>query len=146
MPYYMRWQSRPNEPERTERYQIFTDDECLWPTRAPRSPDGFTYLVSWDRAGIIKVGSTEYPARWRRFCGRGARLVLAVKANWRDALDLEINTQGVLNGFVAAAFSDKSESLEYLPDGGGWLECYRADPAGVERVMRGLIARAVVQG
>ena len=138
----------PKDPPRETRFQVFHDDAPLWPVRADRGGDAFTYVVAWPDHGaeIVKVGYASYPARWRTFCGRrGGSLVMAVKGSWRDCLDLEGGTQRELDHVVPRAFADKAEAMAYLPGGGGWLECYRAPRELVTQTMEGLMSSALVQ-
>jgi hypothetical protein len=138
----------PKDPPRETRFQVFMDDSPLWPVRADRGTDAFTYIVRWPAPDgeIVKVGYASYPARWRSFCGfRGGSLVMAVKAHWRDCLDLEGDTQKALDQLVPRAFSDRSEALDYLHEGAGYLECYRTSPDIVKTTMERLMASALVQ-
>jgi hypothetical protein len=87
------------------------------------------YFVSWDDAGIIKVGSSERQ-RWRRFALRGARIVELVERDYGH----ESECHAWLRGTYPLAFSTGAEAVPYLGDGDGYLECYRITPGDADAV------------
>jgi hypothetical protein len=83
------------------------------------------YVIGWPD-GIVKVGSTgNGRERWGKFLSRGG--VMLDLAYFKDCGDLHAETwlQEQLDGLYPRAFNAKHESLPYLGDGCGYMECYR---------------------
>jgi hypothetical protein len=95
-----------------------------------RHNDRTLYVVTWDTAGIIKIGFTDHLHR-RRKAMPAARLVLAL--TFPDSItgyDFEIRANRAAFNTWPRAFASRTLAIPYLPlAGGGYLECYRASPA-----------------
>ena len=80
------------------------------------------YVIGWPD-GIVKVGSTSNGRqRWGKFLTRGG--VMLDLAYFEDG-DTEVWLQEQIGALYPRAFQFKHESLPYLGDGCGYLECYR---------------------
>ena len=90
------------------------------------------YIVGWETEGIVKVGSTILGrTRYGAFLSRGARLIeVAYYAELMDSLDAEVWLQRRLAEEFPPAFTNRTEADPFLPNGGGWTECF-AIPAFV---------------
>lgn len=93
------------------------------------------YIVAWPD-GVLKVGSTwNGRQRWGKFLNRGATMVdLAYYEKLGEALDGEIWMQRLLDCWYPRAFDYKEESLSYLGDGSGYLECYKVSIGELGRI------------
>ena len=113
----------------TAAVQTYDTDDDLWPFAASIRPQCYTYLVSWPGwpRDVVKVGISERPARWRRFISTGARVDLIVRADTTTALEIEARTRDSLRGIGIPAFNQRDEAADYLPNGGGYTDCFMAD-------------------
>lgn len=83
------------------------------------------YVVGWPD-GIVKVGCTANGrTRWGKFLTRGAVLLDLAYFGGIDDMNAELWLQDQLEARYPRAFKSKAESLPYLGDGCGYLECYR---------------------
>jgi hypothetical protein len=83
------------------------------------------YIVGWTE-GIVKVGCTANGrTRWGKFLSRGAVLLDLAYFSGVDDMNAELWLQKQLGERYPQAFESKAESLPYLGDGCGYLECYR---------------------
>lgn len=92
------------------------------------------YLVTWDSAGIFKIGVTNRK-RWRDFTLRGARLVaLCESEDYAD--DIEFAAHLTARRIWPRPFRSAIEAEPYLGrGGGGWLECYSGSAAFAELLL-----------
>lgn len=86
------------------------------------------YVVSWDDAGIVKIGYSTRQ-RWRRFTLRGARLLALFPDDEGRGMGESAFHAAALQ-VAPPAFRLGPEATPYLGDPGGYLECYRL-PAGM---------------
>jgi hypothetical protein len=127
---------------------LFGSDETLWPYSESVRPLMYVYLVSWPSwpVDVIKVGTTERPARWRRFVSSGATVELLARTRAGKALRLENNVLARMEDAYPYAFQSRNESTDLLPRGFGWTECFSADVTGAREIFMGEVLHGVVQG
>ena len=95
-----------------------------------RHNDRTLYVVTWDEAGIIKIGFTDHLRR-RQKAFLGARLVLALTfPTSLIGYDFEIAANRAAFAAWPRAFAKREDAYPYIDDiAHGFLECYRATPA-----------------
>lgn len=124
---------------------IYTDDTELRPYHRSFRPECFAYLVAWRSAGIVKVGETWSPRRWRHFLSTGAEIMLIARTDGMTALDIERVMYEHFTRTTRLAFASREESEPYLRRAGGHMECFMADADEALAKMREVIG-ALVQG
>lgn len=94
-----------------------------------RHNDRTLYVVSWDEAGIVKIGFTDHLRR-RQKMFLGARLVLAL--TFPDSLvgySFEIAANKAAFARWPRAFAAREDAYPYIGDiADGFFECYRTTP------------------
>ena len=96
-----------------------------------RHSDRILYVVSWDEAGIIKIGFADHLSRRLR-AFPAARLVLALTfPTSLAAYEAEVGAHRAALTTWPKAFGSRIESLPYIVGTGGFRECYRATPSEV---------------
>jgi len=94
-----------------------------------RHNDRIVYVVSWDEAGIIKIGFTDHLRRRLR-AFPAARLVLALTfPTSLAAYEFEVTAHRAALPAWPKAFSCRVEAGPYIKGIVGFRECYRATPA-----------------
>ena len=92
-----------------------------------RHEDRTLYVVTWEAAGIVKIGFTDHLHR-RRKALAGAELILTL--TFPDSLsgyDFEIRANAAAFRAWPRAFGGRTEAIPFLPPfGRGYTECYRA--------------------
>jgi hypothetical protein len=125
--------------------RLYVDDAELSPFSRSFRPECFSYLIAWRHAGIVKVGETWSPRRWRGFVGTGAEVLLIVRTDTGTALAIEGQMYEHFRNTAEQAFASKQDSLPYVRGAGGHLECFRADPDETLQKMLEVV-HGVVQG
>jgi hypothetical protein len=93
-----------------------------------RHSDRILYVISWDEAGIIKIGFADHLSRRLR-AFRGGRLILALAfPTSLAAYEAEVTAHRAALTAWPKAFGSHAEALPYLIGVAGWRECYRATP------------------
>ena len=93
-----------------------------------RHDDRTLYVVSWDEAGIIKIGYADHLSRRLRAFPDG-RLVLALTfPTSLAAYEAEISAHRAAFTMWPRAFGSRTEALPYIVGFAGFRECYRATP------------------
>ena len=93
-----------------------------------RHSDRILYVISWDEAGIIKIGFADHLTRRLRAFPAG-RLVLALPFPTSLAgFEFEIAAHRAAFKTWPKAFASRAEADSYII-GGGFRECYRATAA-----------------
>jgi hypothetical protein len=95
-----------------------------------RHNDRTLYVVTWEAAGIVKIGFTDNLRR-RRKAMPDADLILAL--TFPTSLlgyDFEIAANRAAFSRWPRAFSVRTEAIAFLPPfGRGYMECYQTSPA-----------------
>ena len=91
-----------------------------------RHEDRTLYVVTWEAAGIIKIGFTDHLHR-RRKAMPGADLILALTfPTSLTGYDFEIQANRAAFNAWPRAFTARTDAIAFLPPfGRGYLECYR---------------------
>ncbi|WP_308467774.1 hypothetical protein [Rathayibacter soli] len=101
------------------------------------------YMVYWPAVGVVKIGVAGHLARVRRFAATGAIVVMLIEQ--RTTADERRALTRIRRRFERA-FVTAADSIEILPSGRGYSECYRASiedlPTVVAMVLQGVAARA----
>lgn len=107
---------------------------------------GMVYLIKWEDedGAIVKAGVTDHPSRWRKFVRRGAHIIALWRTPHNGNVERWLDDQLKLLGIDA--FAVKLESVPFLGNNGGWMECHYLDreaicqiPRLVEEVTNGLV-------
>jgi hypothetical protein len=95
-----------------------------------RHNDRTLYVVTWEAAGIVKIGFTDHLRR-RRKAFPGAQVILALTFPTSiEGYDFEIQANRAAFCAWPRAFASRREAALFLPpDGRGYFECYRTTPA-----------------
>lgn len=94
-----------------------------------RHSDRILYVVSWDEAGIVKIGFADHLSRRLRSFP-GARLILALTFPTSLAgFEFEIAAHRSAWTTWPSAFGSRAEALPYIKGAIGFRECYCATPA-----------------
>lgn len=93
-----------------------------------RHSDRILYVVSWDEAGIIKIGFADHLSRRLR-AFPGGRLVLALTFPTSLAgYEFEIAAHRIAWTVWPKAFASRTEAAPYVNGAVGFRECYRTTP------------------
>ena len=95
-----------------------------------------TYVVYWDHLNIVKVGRAwSVRSMERRFLASGAR-VSRLLTDTTNAVEWAALLIMRTSSLFTPAFANAEESLEVLPHGRGWTECFRFDPDDIALVRK----------